>query len=473
MSEESTGIRSRLYAAVWRWHFYAGLFAAPFLLILSVTGAIYLFNDEINDRIYPELRFASAEGPLLPPSRMIDSAQQAFPGAQVTRIDLPTAPGRSAQLFVKTASGDPLRVFVDPASAQVLGSFVYSETLVGFSDVAHGSLMLGDFGDAIVELAACWTVVLVITGVYLWWPRGRERVAGVVLPRLRARGRIFWRDLHKITGLYAAFLILFLLFTGLPWATIWGGKFLTPVSNALGVGYPDATRFRAEAPEQTVAEAVGEVPWTLQQAPMPVSQVAGLRAGTDHHAAHRGQGSEVGQDLLPPSIGVDAAAEILAAHGLSSAYRLSLPDGPTGAYTAYTYPDRPQGQRTLHIDRYSGAVLGEVAFRDYGIVAKAVELGVALHMGNYFGLANQIVMLLTCIAIIFLVVTGLVMWWRRRPAGGLGAPRTLAPLTLRNAALIIAALALLFPLAGASLVIVLSLDALLRKAGVLRAQRGG
>ena len=27
-----------IYATIWRWHFYAGLFVIPFVLLLAVTG---------------------------------------------------------------------------------------------------------------------------------------------------------------------------------------------------------------------------------------------------------------------------------------------------------------------------------------------------------------------------------------------------------------------------------------------------
>lgn len=49
--------------------------------------------------------------------------------------------------------------------------------------------------------------------------------------------------------------------------------------------------------------------------------------------------------------------------GMSSAYRLSLPGSLEGVYTAYTYPDRPEGQGTLHVDQYSGRILGDVRRR--------------------------------------------------------------------------------------------------------------
>ncbi|ASK34046.1 peptidase M4 [Alcanivorax sp. N3-2A] len=442
----------RLYAAVWRWHFYAGLFAAPFLLILSITGAIYLFNDEINDALYPQLRFAPSGESMLNTGELVASVQRHYPNAVVTRIDTPVTPGRTAMAFVTPASGAPLRVFVDPGNARVLGEFVYTDTLVGFADLMHGSLLLGEFGDAVVELAACWTLVLVVTGLYLWWPRRqRARLRHALLGEPGARGRRLWREVHRLIGVYAAALILFLVITGLPWAGLWGGQFLTPISNALGLGYPPQLQHHSAAPPATppaVMGDLGEMPWTLQQAPLPTAHL------------HHGEGQHAPGQAV---IGVHQVHRILLQHGLPHGYRLTLPTPEHAIYTAITYPDRPQGQRTLQIDAYSGAVIANTGFAHYGAIAKAVEWGVAVHMGNYFGVVNQIVMLATCLAIIALVITGLTLWWRRRPPGGLGAPRPLAAARARNLTLITLALLLMLPLAGASLVLVLIIEALWRR----------
>lgn len=153
-----------LHRTVWRWHFYAGLVVAPFMFILAVTGAIYLFNDEINDVLYRDLRIVAPVSDPVPLSKMAEAAIAANPGGKVTRIDTPGAPDRSVELFVTPATGDPVRVFVDPGTGRVLGSYVYARTLVGFADIAHGSLTLGSIGDNIVELAACWGFILVATG---------------------------------------------------------------------------------------------------------------------------------------------------------------------------------------------------------------------------------------------------------------------------------------------------------------------
>src|SRR6202011_5481592 len=86
----------------------------------------------------------------------------------------------------------------------------------------HGELLIGDVGSWIVELAASWAVIMILTGLFLWWPRNASGLAGVLYPRLRKGQRTFWRDIHAVTGIYVSFFALFLLFTGLPWAKGWG-----------------------------------------------------------------------------------------------------------------------------------------------------------------------------------------------------------------------------------------------------------
>ncbi|WP_293884253.1 PepSY domain-containing protein [Sphingomonas sp.] len=444
-----TLVRSGVHRVFWRWHFYAGLMIAPFLLILSVTGAIYLFNDEINDVIYPEQRFVASHRVDQQPSRMIEAAARAFPGTP-TRIDLPRTTGRSATVFITPVVGDPVRVAVDPATSRVLGSTVYSHTLVGFADEMHGSLTLGTFGDRIVELAACWALVLIVTGLFLWWPGERRGLAGVLYPRLRGGRCVFWRDLHVVTGVWAAAFIAFLLLTGLPWAGV-EGALLNRGTAALGIGYPASNRTENAPTSLPMKTALGEAPWTMQLAPMPAS------AMPTGHAGHAMPMPSANDDAAVT--GVDRIRDTLAfKYDLKGDYRLFLPSGPSGVYTAYTYPDQPQGQRTFYFDRWTGAMIREVGYRDYGWAAKAIELGIQLHMGNYFGLANQLLMLATCIAIIVLVVSGIVMWWRRRPPGTIGAPTRVSAGNVRGLAVVLVIGGVLFPVFGLSLVAIFLID---------------
>jgi uncharacterized iron-regulated membrane protein len=86
-------------------------------------------------------------------------------------------------------------------------------------------------------------------------------------------------------------------------------------------------------------------------------------------------------------------------------------------------PDRIADARTIHLDQYSGAVLFVARYADLGGAARAIELGTCIHVGQELGRVNQLAMLLACVASVVLSVAAVAMWWKRRPAGALGAPR--------------------------------------------------
>lgn len=143
---------------------------------------------------------------------------------------------------------------------------------------------------------------------------------------------------------------------------------------------------------------------------------------------------------------------------MTNAYRLSLPVDEHDVFTAYTYPDRPQGQRTIHLDQYSGAVLNDVGFADYGVGAKAVELGVQIHMGNYFGRFNQLLMLVAALGGAVLAISGPIMWLKRR-RDGLGAPQEMPgnrAVWTMMAGLVIAGV--VFPVLGITALLVFAIE---------------
>ena len=117
---------------------------------------------------------------------------------------------------------------------------------------------------------------------------------------------------------------------------------------------------------------------------------------------------------------------------------------------------------TLHVDQYTGEVLADVRWQHYSNVARATEMGVMLHEGKLFGSLNQIAILLVCLMILLSSISGLVIWWKRRPKGGLGVPPLRHDLpTWKSGVVIMLALAIVFPLVGASLIAVWLLDRLM------------
>ncbi|HWX03947.1 PepSY domain-containing protein, partial [Collimonas sp.] len=95
-------------------------------------------------------------------------------------------------------------------------------------------------------------------------------------------------------------------------------------------------------------------------------------------------------------------------------------------------------------------------FADYNPVSKLVTLGVALHMGEYFGLVNQLLCAVISLALLGMALTGFVMWWLRRPQNSLGAPKRVLqpPPSITRWKGYMALLGILFPLMGVSMIAV-------------------
>ncbi|MBO1041375.1 PepSY domain-containing protein [Brucella pituitosa] len=85
--------------------------------------------------------------------------------------------------------------------------------------------------------------------------------------------------------------------------------------------------------------------------------------------------------------------------------------------------------------------------------------GINTHLGQQFGVANQIVLAIACAAIVLLAISAGVMWWKRRPEGSLGVPPMPTDRRAsRGLLLILVTGGRIFPLVGASLLVMLAID---------------
>lgn len=441
-----------LYRAVWRWHFYAGLFVLPFLLILAITGALYLFHSEIEDAWYRDLRQVQAtQTAAQSPEALTAAALQAQPGSLLKYLP-PASPTSSAQAVVRASNGERLAVYINPYTAQVLGSLPERGTLMWTIRRLHSLDFFGPVANGLIEVAAGWSLLLVASGLYLWWPRGRKQ--GVISVRGTPAKRVFWRDLHAVTGLITAFFILFLALTGMPWSLIWGAQ-VNKWANGNNFGYPAGVRVQVPMSEARLADG-GKTTWSLAQARVPES-------GHEGHEDHGGHGDHA-MHAPASNIGLNQAVARFDQLGLAPGYAINLPNGPTGVYTGSVYPNDLQRQRVVHLDQYSGKPLIDMSYADYGPAGKTLEWGINVHMGQEFGLTNQIVLALACLAIVLLCVSGAIMWWKRRPAGGLGVPpQAHDRRALRGVLAIMIVGGLIFPLVGLSLIVMLILDRLFQR----------
>lgn len=435
------------YNLAWRWHFYAGLFVAPFMILLSLTGMIYLFKPQLDNLMYSDLLSVTPAHHQISADELQQRVLSTYPQAAISKYFPPVSAEGSAQ-FVILDEGREMNVFVDPYRGEILGTQDAKQNLQAIARALHGELMIGTVGDRLIELAAGWGIMLVISGLYLWWPRG-SRVAGVLWPRLTARGRVLWKDLHAVTGFWGSLILLFMLLSGMTWTGMWGKQYAAVWNTFPAAMWTDVPKSTQMAGELNTASAQ-TVPWAMENTPMPQS--------TGEHAEHMHQhGMSAGP--AAPKISLQQVVDIATAKGIEPGYSITAPKTAEGVFTVSVFADDPRNDATLHIDQYSGKVLADVGWQDYSLVSRATEMGVMLHEGKFFGWINQLLIFLACLMILLSAVSGLVIWWKRRPQGGLGVPPLRHDLPRWKTAMVIMfGIAVVFPLVGVSLVAVWLFD---------------
>lgn len=438
VSTKAHSSRGARYRMVWRWHFYAGLFCLPFIVWLATTGMIYLFKPQVEPWL--ERNFAHvASGPALPPSRQVAAALTAVPGGVLNAYELPVTADQATRVLVGKGA-QVIRVFVDPSTARVLHVVDEDDRFMRVIFYLHGELMAGTPGSMLVELAASWTIVMLLTGLYLWWPRD-ARIRGVLVPRLTSGRRVFWRDLHAVTGVWISAMALTLLLSGLPWAKSWGGL-LRDV-------------------RQVYAQATVVQDWTTGSA---AEHRANREANTpvmDEHAQHMGMAGMAGMagPMVSDDTPLDRIVPSVTALGWPAPVLISPPSKRVASWSVRSDTQNRPKRVEARIDPSTGEVGAITRFQDRPFLDRLVGYGVAIHEGQLFAPLNQVLGVVTALGLLTMSVSAVVLWWRRRPLGRLGAPARHRD--ARMAGVLIAVVVLLgmfLPLFGASLLVVLALE---------------
>jgi uncharacterized iron-regulated membrane protein len=350
-------------------------------------------------------------------------------------------------------------VFVDPTSGVVLGEVFDSRRPGVVALLVHGTLLAGRLGDWLIEIAAGLGVVLVVSGLYMWWPRSGWTSAFKIA---RAPRRLVMRDLHKLVGIVLAPVFVFYLITGLTWTEVWGERFTQawstfPAERSAPAGATSADSHGAPT-HGDVLNSPGRqgAPWGIEQTPVPASH------------QHNNHGSQQNGDVSSRRVTADQAIAVAQEHGIGEHFIVRVPAGASGVWTVSATGmsgliTDARDELTVHVDQYSGEVRGVIGFSDYSLAAKAMAVSVPLHQGS-FGGWNVLTAAFVCLAVLALSVTGLLTWWWRRPArvwrlSAPPLPHSMPPPRVAIATAIVIGLA--FPLVGLTFVTLALFDSLI------------
>ena len=457
----------------WRWHFYAGLYVVPFLLILSVTGLVMLFDDEIETARYSSILEIQNQSTQTDIRTQVLAVQNAFPTAVVTQFIATKAQSIANRFSIQTQENKQLFVTVDPYTAEVLGTIDRSNSIYNTANKIHSTLLIGNLGDYLIEISASLGILMIISGIYLWLPRDAVSKMGFLKVRTKFGRRVMLRDLHSNTaGVFSVILLLFFI-SGLSWTGLWGAKIVQawnsfPSHYVWGEKPASSTRQSLTHADLNHASEE-EMPWNLELTPVPESSQKPHDHSKMLHNEMLQKSSQAepflaSADINMNNIGINKVIELASSLGFKQ-YRIFFPKTETGVFTITANSMAgdiidPSNDRTVHVDQYSGEVLMDVTWDQYSNLAKLVALGVTLHQGD-MGVINKTVNAMFCMSFILISVLGTIMWWIRRPRDQNSLsppPRFQSDGVWITGLTALVALSILFPLGGIAIIVIFTLE---------------
>lgn len=208
--------------AVGKIHLWLGFSSGLLVFIIAVTGCIYAFQKEIQDWIQP-YRFVLAQSKdFLPPSILKSAAETTLPEKHIHAVQY-LGKGRAAQVIYYNI--DPeyyYLVYVNPYTAEVLHVTDMSKDFFQFILDGHFYLWLpAHIGQPVVASATLVFLVMLISGIILWWPKKKKDMKQRFKVKVNARWRRVNYDLHNVLGFYAWTIAIILAMTGLVWGFQW------------------------------------------------------------------------------------------------------------------------------------------------------------------------------------------------------------------------------------------------------------
>jgi uncharacterized iron-regulated membrane protein len=352
-------------------HLILGLATGLVVFIVAVTGAIWTFETEILD-LCLDYRKVTPQETFLPPSDLLKAAKTSILDYRIGSISY-LGKDRSAEITVYPEKGNHeifKRVYINPYDAKILH---VDQNEFGFFDYVielHVNLLLGDIGKEIVDYATLIFVVLLISGIILWWPKNKkarkQRVKFKWKPDTKWRRKNY--DLHNILGFYASWVVVFVAITGLSWGFEWVSKGIYAIAT-LGEPYKE---------------------WKI------VNNLTNTKEVQNKY------------DLMY----FDALKRV---KYKVKAIEFYFPEETTeSTYLSLTNSDSKYNYISFNYDSKSGVYLDKEDTRNYNNGEFVRSLFYDIHIGKIFGLPTQLLVFFASLIVASLPITGFVIWWGRR-----------------------------------------------------------
>jgi len=354
-------------------HRWLGFISGIVVFIVSITGCIFCFQDEIQDAFYSHRTVAVQNKAYAPPSQLLKTLKDKHPAATTDYI-MYFGTGRPAGVYSNLGEKEnSYLVFMNPYTAEITHVENTARNFFVVVEYIHLYLLLPPaIGGMVVGVSVIIFVIIMITGIILWWPKRKSDRKRSFTIKWGGRWRRVNYDLHNVLGFYATSIAIVLAITGLAIAFEWVGKGMYTVAN-LGKDYPaERIEPKSDSLHTTLTnnKPVIDIAFSWARQHSPKAQMFLIH----------------NDPAVAGAIGVSAYAQSLHYYNR---------DG-------------------YEFDKYNGKLLQALPQVKKSAGLKLNEMNYDIHVGQILGLPGKILAFLASLICASLPVTGFIIWWGKR-----------------------------------------------------------
>lgn len=417
-----------MFSRVWfKIHWILGLGAGLVLSIVGVSGAALTYEKEILQLINKSTISVTVpeHGKKLPLDRLLAQVQEELK-KPINAVALSSDPKASMSVTVPGEGANARRGvthYVNPYTGEILPQIQGRAFFVFMQDL-HRRLTYGNVGKQIVGASSIILLVLVFSGIYLYWPRIRRSFGKSLTFSVKSKGRYLLYSMHSAVGMWVTLLYVLAVLTGLYWSYDWYRAGLHSIS-----GVPAPVRHgQRQAPPQETQQVSGPQEGARQERPSPEGQQQ-ARGGGERvaeaggaHGRGQGRGEGRGEGRAPQAQEVSyvpvAQAWTLFEAFLGRCYESASLRIPTsGSVYSFSYldvnPAHSRARSQLDLDVNTWQLLNHDRYEDRPLNVRLMRSMLPLHSGEYFGEIGRALMFVASLLMPLFFITGIMLYIER------------------------------------------------------------
>lgn len=383
-----------MYKKFWfKAHFILGLAFGFILLITATTGGLLSFEKEIlkliNSKSYVvavpnDVKKAQAH-------EMIAALKQHIPDAKINAVTLSSNPTSSAVITI--ASSNPqqrkgINYYINPYTCELL-PHIQGESFFKTVEDIHRRLILGNIGKQLVGVSSIVLVILLFSGLYLYFPRLKRTFLASFTFSFKSKGRYFLHSIHSSIGLWVLPLYLVAVLTGLYWSYDWYRQGLHTLS---GVALPVKPTMNVNKNAQNHTLALEK----NKKEPQLNRKKSTITVDTQLSKAFK---------LFEIFLQKEYSSATIRVPNKGSVYTISYFDEDI---------IHSRARNQMQIDIHSWELLKHERYENKPLNEKLIGSMLPLHSGEYFGIIGQTLMFIASMLMPLFAITGLMLYLNRK-----------------------------------------------------------